>query len=181
MDRRKKSVYNTHHQSKNTRRKPKQIKCECTLSNVWEMRYVMLTGILTVAALWDSFYSRIPNGLIAAGYCMAFCHVLMQDAACLCDRFLGMLLPYLMGMVFFAIGSLGAGDVKLLSVAGAFLGVKEILHCIGGAIVVGAVIGGLKILIETERQRMFPRRMTIRFALPVLCGTLFRLLRIMAG
>lgn len=179
MDRRKKSVYNTDHQSKNTRRKPKQIKCECTLSNVWEMKYVMLTGILTVAALWDSFYSRIPNGLIAAGYCMAFCHVLMQDASCLCDRFCGMLLPYLMGMVFFAIGSLGAGDVKLLSVAGAFLGVKEILHCIGGAIVVGAVIGGLKIVIETERQRKYPKRMTIRFALPVLCGTLLRLYEVL--
>ncbi|MBR6452674.1 MAG: prepilin peptidase [Lachnospiraceae bacterium] len=145
------------------------------------MKYVMLTGILTVAALWDSFYSKIPNGLIAAGYCTAFCHVLMQDAKGLPDCFFGMLLPYLIGVVFFAIGSLGAGDVKLMSVAGAFLGVKEVLHCIGGAIVVGAVIGGLKIVIETERQRKYPKKMTIRFALPILCGTLFRLFQNMTG
>lgn len=143
------------------------------------MKYVMLTGILTVAAIWDSFHCRIPNGLIAAGYSMAFCYVLMQDADCLLDCFLGMLLPYLMGLLFFAIGSLGAGDVKLMSVAGAFLGVKEVLHCIGGAIVVGAVIGGLKMAIETERQRMYPKRTTIRFALPVLCGTLLRLYEIL--
>ena len=145
------------------------------------MELYFLTGILTMAALWDLFYAKIPNCLILTGYITAFCNVLMQEKNRWPDLFLGMLLPYLLGYVFFAIGNLGAGDVKLISVTGAFLGVKEVLHCIGGAIVVGAVIGGLKILIETQRQRRLPRRMTIRFALPVLCGTLLRLFGIMTG
>lgn len=145
------------------------------------MKLFVLTGILTMSAVWDIFYAKIPNGLILTGYITAFCNVLMREQNRVPDYFMGMLLPLLMGSVFFAIGNLGAGDAKLMSVTGAFLGVKEVLHCIGGAIVVGAVIGGLKILMETERQRRIPRRMTIRFALPVLCGTLFRLFWNMTG
>ncbi len=138
-----------------------------------------MTGILTVAALWDLFYARIPNVLVLTGYLSAFCIVLIRDRGQVPDRFLGMLLPCLAGFVFFAIGNLGAGDVKLLTVVGAFLGVKEAMHCIGSAIAVGALIGGLKILIETERQRKFPRRVTIRFALPILCGTMISLYQMM--
>ena len=69
--------------------------------------------------------------------------------------------------------------MKLLSVVGAFLGVKETMHGIGGAIAVGALIGGLKIITETERQRKIPHRVTIRFALPILCATMIRLYQMM--
>lgn len=144
------------------------------------MELYMLTAILTMAAVWDLFHGKIPNVLIVSGYILAFCNVLMQSAGQF-DRLLGLILPLLMGYVFFAIGILGAGDAKLLSVTGAFLGVKEVLHCIGGAIVVGAVIGGIKLVIKTGRQRRYPQGMTIRFALPVLCGTMYRLFVTMTG
>ena len=138
-----------------------------------------MTAILTVAALWDLFYARIPNVLVLTGHLSAFCIVLIRDKGQVSECFLGMLLPCLAGFVFFAIGNLGAGDVKLLSVVGAFLGVKETMHCIGGAIAVGALIGGLKIITETERQRKIPHRVTIRFALPILCATMIRLYQMM--
>ncbi|MBO4901810.1 MAG: prepilin peptidase [Lachnospiraceae bacterium] len=140
------------------------------------MQNYLLTGILAMAAVWDLSYARIPNALILAGYAAAFSNVYPQDRSAVADCFLGLLLPYLTLMVFFAVGNLGAGDIKLCSVVGAFLGVRAVLHVIGGAIVVGAIISGLKILIETGRQRRYPQGMTIRFALPILCGTMFHLL-----
>ncbi len=139
------------------------------------MDIYLLTGILAVAAVWDLCYAKIPNMLIVVGYMMAFCNVLTQEEDVTLDRFLGLALPFLLGFVFFVFGNLGAGDIKLLSVAGAFLGVKAVLHCIGGAIAVGAVIGGLKIFSEAGRERRYPRKTTIRFALPILCGTLIHL------
>lgn len=136
------------------------------------MNIYLLTGILAVAAVWDLFYAKIPNSLIIAGYMMAFCNVLMQKEGVIVDRLLGLMLPLLPGIVLFAFGNLGAGDTKLISVVGAFLGVKAIPHCVGGAIVLGAVTGGLKILKEAGRWRRYPHKVTIRFALPILCGTL---------
>ncbi len=141
------------------------------------MELYLLTGILAVAAMWDLSYARIPNALITAGYMMAFCCVLMQKEGTVTDRLFGLVLPILPGLVFFALGKLGAGDIKLFSVVGAFLGVKAVLHCIGGAFAVGAVIGGVKIVIEAGRWRLYPRKVTIRFALPILCGTMAFLFR----
>ncbi len=140
------------------------------------MNIYILTGILSMAAVWDLFYAKVPNVLIAAGYMTALFHVIMQGGSNLPDCFFGMMLPYLTGFVFFAIGSLGAGDLKLWSVVGAFLGVRAVLHCIGIAIVLGAVEGGVKLLIIAGRERRYPRGTTIRFALPILCGTLIFLL-----
>ena len=137
-----------------------------------EMNIYMMTGILTMAAVWDLFYAKVPNGLITAGYMTALCSVLMRSGAKMGDCFFGLMLPYLTGMVFFAFGILGAGDLKLWSVVGAFLGVRAVLYCIGFAIVLGGVEGGLKIVLEAGRRRRYPQGTTIRFALPILCGTL---------
>ncbi len=140
------------------------------------MDIYVLTGILAVAAVWDLFYTRIPNVLIAAGYMMAFCSVLAQEEGVIKDRLCGLVLPCLLGFVYFASGNLGAGDLKLFSVVGAFLGVKATLHCMGGAIAAGAATGGIKIILEAGRWRRYPRKCTIPFAPSILCGTLIVLI-----
>lgn len=140
------------------------------------MQLFLLTGILAMAAVWDLFYAKIPNGLIAAGLIMAFLFALFGKAGDIPTRFFGMLLPFLTLVVFFAFGILGAGDIKLFCVIGAFLGVKGILHCIGGAFIAGALTGVLKTAAEAQRRRRYPKGVTVRFALPILCGTMWYLL-----
>lgn len=52
----------------------------------------------------------------------------MQWHVCI-DKLIGMLLPVAILMVFFSLGMIGGGDVKLFSMIGAFLGWKGVALC----------------------------------------------------
>lgn len=134
--------------------------------------FILIT-LLSVAAMLDLFYAKIPNWIILSGLISALIIPLYSvGVSGIGKYFAGMMIPLLTGVIVFEFGVLGAGDIKLFSVIGAFLGVRGVLGSFCAAVLIGAIEGGFKIII-VERWRRYPiGRVTIRFALPILLGTL---------
>ena len=137
------------------------------------MMIYFLIAILTVAAMCDLVYAKIPNNIILTGLIISLiCSVCINGLDGTGECFAGMCLSLLAGIVVYAFGVLGAGDIKLICVVGAFLGVRGVLGSIWYAFLISIAEGGLKYLFIV-RWRWYPNeKMTIRFALPLLLGTL---------
>lgn len=58
------------------------------------------------------------------------------------------MLPIILLYLLFLMHALGAGDIKLLSVAGGFLGVRGGLYCIFYSFVIGAVLSAAKMICQ---------------------------------
>lgn len=105
---------------------------------------VCLVATLLAATLSDVVSHRIPNVLLlpallvaaALGITATGGYGLLMCLAGLCVG-LTMLMP------LYALGAMGAGDVKLLGVAGAFLGPAGALFAGLATFIAGAVFGGL--------------------------------------
>lgn len=140
------------------------------------MNEFILITLLSVAAVYDLNYAKIPNWLILIGLVTALISLPYGPKALdVYDRLLGMSIPLLAGVVIYAFGVLGAGDIKLLCVIGAFQGVRCVLGSMIYAFSIGALMGGIKmiIMINAGWLREYPRkRVTIRFAVCILLGTL---------
>ncbi len=161
-----------------------------------EIRVLSLVTIAVLAALWDLKEGRIPNALTAAALAMGFawqCFALGFEGI---PAFLGgVLVPAL----FFALPGyfhmIGAGDIKLLMAAGAFLGAKGALRCIFFSLAAAAAFALVLILKNhavTERARFLyaylrdysksgvrssyleqaPESAKLCFAVPVVIGVL---------
>lgn len=143
------------------------------------MNEFILITLLSVAAMYDLNYAKIPNRLILAGLVTALISLLYGSGSLntvdVYDRLLGMSIPLLAGVVIYAFGILGAGDIKLLCVIGAFLGVRRVLGSMVYALSIGALMGGAKMIymIKAGWLREYThKRVTIRFAVCILLGTL---------
>lgn len=123
------------------------------------MCIIILFLVLTVAAITDLLFDKIYNewllGAMAAGLCYA---VWKDGAAGLLRALVSMTIPFALLYPLFIIGGLGAGDVKLLSVVGCFLTIKESIWCLGLSFLLGAAISLLKMTVERnflERMKYF--------------------------
>ena len=129
----------------------------------------VFTLLLVTACFTDVRARRIPNRLVAviavAG--LVFSWVAVGGWVAVGKSLLGVSLGFAIWIVFYAVGVLGAGDVKLAAAAGAWLGVGGIWR----ASLVAAVAGGvLAVLMLTSERRM---RETIgRLGLSVSTGSL---------
>lgn len=125
----------------------------------------MAEGILvlfsTVAVCMDLNCEKIDNRWIAIGWLLGFSYQLIQQGLKgIGIFFLGAAVPIVILYVLFWFRMIGAGDVKMLSVLGGFMGPKTILICMGIAFICGAVIS---------------------LAVMILCGNLMSRLRYFAG
>lgn len=125
----------------------------------------MTEGILvlfaTVAVCMDLNQERIDNRWIAFGWLCGFSYQLSQyGLKGIGIFFLGAAVPIFTLYVLFFFRMLGAGDIKMLSVLGGFMGSVPILICIGLSFLFGAVIS---------------------LATMILCGNLMSRLRYFAG
>lgn len=120
----------------------------------------VLWGIVVIAAVWDAWQRRIPNGLIVVGLLLgAAFQVQAAGAQGLLDALLGaaVALGVLIGP--FALRIMGGGDVKLAMVCGAFAGWAAALQIILLGTAVHGVVALLFIfarLVAKSRGRDLP-------------------------
>lgn len=118
--------------------------------------FLILLMILVVAVIMDMSLDKIYNEWILVGIVAGLIGAVWKNGE---QGFLlavmSMTVPVFILYPLFMIGSLGAGDIKLLAVTGCFLTLRETFLCIGISFVVGAVLSLLKMLAERNfLQRM---------------------------
>ncbi len=123
------------------------------------MCIIILFLVLTVAAITDLLFDKIYNEWLLGAMAVGLCYAVWKDgAAGLLRALVSMTIPFALLYPLFIIGGLGAGDVKLLSVAGCFLTIKESIWCLGLSFLLGAAISLLKMAVERnflERMKYF--------------------------
>src|SRR5690242_19877640 len=107
--------------------------------------------LLVIACVTDVRWRRIPNALVLMLAITGFAFSVWVDPllAGLGRAMGGLALGFGIWIVFFVIGAIGAGDVKLFAAAGAWLGPAATWR----AALVAAAIGGLLAIAMLVRER----------------------------
>lgn len=115
---------------------------------------IILIFIIASAVFYDLQSYRIPNSLILLGYILGMLLWMREGLPGLGAFAAGALLPVISLVLLQRAGILGGGDVKLLSVAGGFLGLRESLQCMILSFLFGAALS----VMLFARRRNFKRR-----------------------
>lgn len=107
---------------------------------------VVLFVVLLVAALTDLLYEKVPNLLILGGILLGVAYRLLMGSFASGEMLLGMAVPVFLFWPLFVLHAMGAGDIKLMSVIGLFLGWKSMLLAVGCAILLAGAAGLFKSL-----------------------------------
>jgi len=122
-------------------------------------RLLLLAALLLVAALIDVYRWRIPNALTFGGALSAFFIGLIEPGSAgqaLMTWAAGLALGFGVMLPLYLLRALGAGDVKLMAMAGAFLGAP---HAAGAALMV-FVTGGVLALLWVLQRRAWAALLT---------------------
>jgi prepilin peptidase CpaA len=114
-----------------------------TLANITHGNSSLILMIFLAAAVANDIYSRrIPNSLVAITLVSGIAlHAAYLGGDGLVTALTGSVVGLLIFIPFYAIGGLGAGDVKLLAAVGAFLGPWAIGLAGLTTLVVGGILG----------------------------------------
>jgi prepilin peptidase CpaA len=130
------------------------------LVNNWPVRLVC--GLLVVAAYIDGKELRVPNWLT---YPMVLSGLLYSGLvggwSGLGDGTLGMLVGLACLLPLYAVGGMGAGDVKLMAGIGAWMGVTATFYAFCVTTVVGAVMAVLMILYSRSVSKHYSQLLLI--------------------
>lgn len=114
--------------------------------------WIALAAVLAWASFSDVRSRRIPNPAILCGWAAALLlNSLLPEGIGFASSLLGLLAGLIALMPLYMLRLLGAGDVKLFSVVGAFLGPY---HLVGAGLLM-LVAGGVLSLAMAWRQRTF--------------------------
>ena len=116
---------------------------------------VAFVALLTLASWFDLRERRIPNALTVGGVVVALCLRLTWGWGSVLQGAEGAGFAVLVALAPFTMGFLGGGDVKLLGVVGAFVGVDRLF----GALLLVALVGGVLAVLESVRRQAFLRAM----------------------
>ena len=101
-----------------------------------------LLAVLIISSVTDLAWHRIPNVLLLSALVLA---LILQASGNGLDGMLSAAAGLLVGLAFLmplhVMGGMGAGDVKLLGVVGAFLGPWGAFVAGVAALIVGAILG----------------------------------------
>ncbi len=106
-----------------------------------EVHIILLLCLVGLAVLSDLASGRIPNGIIAAGLACGILYQIFTNGVVGIILYLGgIVLPILIFGLFFYFRMIGAGDIKLLCMAGGFLGPSGCFACVKWSIFIGGII-----------------------------------------
>lgn len=113
------------------------------LEVVLQSLLVILLPVILIAASWiDLKQHRIPNLLTFSALIIGVSlQLLLHGWEGLTYSLGGMAVGFLILIPFYIKGGMGAGDVKLMAAAGAFLGFKGSLMAVGLTLFAGSVMG----------------------------------------
>jgi prepilin peptidase CpaA len=127
---------------------------------------IALLGLLSAAVWTDQRTHRIPNALVIAMLCCGLVvQTYLHGLAGLSQAGLGVLAGFVVFFVPYLKGGMAAGDVKLLSATGAFLGPVWVLLAGGIAMLAGASIAGSLLAYQHYRgaRRSVEQALTMKF------------------
>ena len=141
---------------------------------------VILLPIILIAASWiDLKEQRIPNFLTFSALIIGVSlQLLLHGWEGLTYSLGGMAIGFLILIPFYIKGGMGAGDVKLMAAAGAFLGFKGALLAVGLTLFAGSimgvfllvVLGGVKSAMQryytTLKQLLYTQNINISYIPP---------------
>ncbi len=112
---------------------------------------IVLVAVVTIAAIHDLRYRRIPNWVSLSGIVLGFgCNTLLLGVEGLTGAALGLLCAAVVYLPLYLIRGMGAGDVKLMAAVGALAGPKGWFEIF----LATALIGGVASLaiVATKRR-----------------------------
>lgn len=100
-------------------------------STTTQVLWLACAAVLLGVTVWhDAKYQRIPNGAVLAGVVVGLSLSMLPGGVGIGDSLLGMCLGLAFLLPFYAIGAMGAGDVKLVAAIGAFTGASGVLEVV---------------------------------------------------
>lgn len=132
-----------------------------------------------MAVLTDMTRAKISNRLIIAGLlCGLMFRVSGEGAAGLLVYLFHISIPVILLYLFFQMRALGAGDIKLFSVTGAFLTTEQLLTVMVTAFFAGAVQGICRLMYERiKKDRKSGQVTKIHFSAAILAAYLISVWR----
>ncbi len=133
------------------------------------MNLTLLT-FLSFAVVTDVASTRIRNRLIVCGLsCGLVLRILGQGSTGILIFFINISIPVILLYLLFQLRALGAGDIKLFSVVGAYVSTKELLAVMLISFLVGALIGvGKMIYIRFILQKTGGKFTKIHFSIAII-------------
>lgn len=105
---------------------------------------IVLVGLLLTAAVYDSYKHKIPNYISLAGWILApSLYAIFYGTDGFLGSIYGLALTLVLTFPLYALRWMGAGDVKLMTSVGAFVGVKSALMALLFIVLSGAVFSVL--------------------------------------
>jgi prepilin peptidase CpaA len=117
---------------------------------------LLLGAIMAAAVRFDLATRRIPNSLCLTGAVLGLgLSVSAQGGGGLVQGMGGLAAAALILLPLYAAGGMGAGDVKLMGAAGAWLGIEGAVFAAALALVLGGLLA-VALLIAPGRRRKLP-------------------------
>ncbi|MEN6391878.1 MAG: A24 family peptidase [Syntrophomonas sp.] len=115
------------------------------------LQYVILAVFLAVALFYDARESRIPNYLAVAGLAAGLVfNLTAQGMAGLLFALKGFAVAFIIMLLVYWLGGVGAGDVKLYGAIGAIMGTIFAISSLLYATVCAAIIGIFLVAVKGE-------------------------------
>lgn len=122
---------------------------------------MLILLVLLPASISDLTHYKISNAVIINGLILSLffrcCTNGIREIVPWC---LGILIPFLIGFIFYLFRAFGASDIKLLSVVGSFYGIQTCMLVIICALFAGAVFS----LLLMHKRHELPKRLQCMYS-----------------